>query len=352
MALVDMDKTDEELYGVEHLGSIVTGNWPLLGDAFGSRKRTEVYFGEISELRHNVSHRRQHNMLRRSDLLRFVRNAQLLLTAFGSPVARRFESLATSLEHGGSPWGNELGGKLPPATEIVSDFIGRESEMRDLREWLMVDDARQLVIWGYGGSGKSSLAYEFARAVRDSAPSNLHAVVWLSAKVREYVEGETRDRLADFFDVESFGTALWSALYDADPSIEQATREGIVRELAETPVLLVVDDLDSILGDDDLAQLLLYEIRTSRSRIVYTSRHRMPGLQNVEVGGFNDDELHKFIRSRTREYELDTATCLARIPAIRSVTGGFPLFVDDLLRHAMLGGLNQAIDDWSQRLDE
>ena len=91
-----------------------------------------------------------------------------------------------------------------------------------------------------GDRGRSSLAYEFARAVRDSAPSNLHAVVWLSAKVREYVEGETRDRLADFFDVESFGTALWSALYDADPSIEQATREGIVRELAETPVLLAL----------------------------------------------------------------------------------------------------------------
>lgn len=78
----------------------------------------------------------------------------------------------------------------------------------------------------------------------------------------------------------------------------------------------------------------------------------MPGLQNVEVGGFNDDELSKFIRSRAREYELDVERCLARIPAIRSVTDGFPLFVDDLLRHAMLGGLSQAIDDWSQRLGD
>ena len=48
MAVVDMEKTDEELYGVEHLSSIIVGNWSLFGDAFGNRQRTEVYFGEVS----------------------------------------------------------------------------------------------------------------------------------------------------------------------------------------------------------------------------------------------------------------------------------------------------------------
>ena len=348
MATIDMDRVDEEIYGVEHLGSVVIGNWGLLGETFGNRQRTEVYFGEISELRHNVSHRRQRHMLRRGDLLRFVRNAQLLLKAFDSPTTAAFDSIAANLEQGGSPWGNELGGTLPPAIEIVSEFVGRDAEMRELSTWLTRDDDRHLIIWGYGGSGKSALAYQFARAVRDSAPSSLQAVVWLSAKVREYVEGETRDRLADFDSVESFGRAFWAAIYGAEPSLTE-TRESIIRELSETPMLLIVDDLDSVLDSQDLAHFLLYETRTTKSKIIYTSRQQIPGLQTVEVRGFSDSELTSFVRVRAREYELNLENCLDRIGAIRSVTDGFPLFVDDLLRHAILDGLQEAIEDWSQR---
>ena len=349
MATIDMDRADEEIYGVEHLGSVVIGNWVLFEEAFGNRQRTEVYFGEISELRHNVSHRRQRHMLRRGDLLRFVRNAQLLLKAFGSPAALAFDSIAANLEQDGSPWGNELGGTLPPAIEIVSEFVGRDAEMRELSTWLTRDDDHHMVIWGYGGSGKSALAYQFARAVRDSAPSSLQAVVWLSAKVREFVESETRDRLADFDSVESFGRAFWAAIYDAEPSTSQGVRDSIIRELSETPMLLIVDDIDSVLDIQDLARFLLYEIRTTKSKVIYTSRQRIPGLQTVEVRGFSDTELTAFVRVRAREYELNVENCLDRIGAIRSVTDGFPLFVDDLLRHAILDGLKEAIEDWSQR---
>lgn len=349
MAVVDMGKTDEELYGVEHLSNIILGNWELFGDAFGNRNRTEVYFGEVSELRHNVSHRRQHHMLRRGDLLRFTKNAQMLLGALQSPRMAEFEAITASIEEGGSPWGNELGGALPPATEIVPEFVGREPEMRKLTSWLVTESSTQFVIWGYGGSGKSALAYQFARAVRDGAPSSLQAVLWLSAKVKEYVEGETRDRRADFDSIESFARALWTALYDAEPTPEQATREGILQELSDTPALVVVDDLDSVLDNDDLAHFLLFELQRTRSRIIYTSRQRVPGLQTIDVGGFNNEELASFVRSRAREYDLDIDECLKRSSAIRSVTDAFPLFVDDLLRHALLSGLGSAIDDWSQR---
>ena len=349
MAVIDMGKTDEELYGVEHLSSIVLGNWTIFRDRLGDRNRTEVYLGEITELRHNVSHRRQHHMLRRRDLLRFVRNAQLLLHALASPKAVTFESVATNLEQGGTPWGNELGGLLPPGAEIVSEFVGRDIEVQQLSTWLATDSSRQYVIWGYGGSGKSALAYHFARAVRDGAPTGLQAVLWLSAKSREYVEGKTRERIADFDSIESLGRAVWAGLYDSTPSAEQITPEGILAELSDTPSLVIVDDLDSVLDNEDLTHLLLFELRMSRSRILYTTRQRVPGLKGIDVEGFSDDELLKFVRSRARSYELDMERCLERLPAIRSVTDGFPLFVDDLLRHAMLDGLERAISEWSQR---
>ena len=40
---------------------------------------------------------------------------------------------------------------------------------------------------------------------------------------------------------------------------------------------------------------------------------------------------------------------LNRLKGIRSVTGGYPLFVDDLIRHASFFGIDRAMGDWGQR---
>jgi len=205
------------------------------------------------------------------------------------------------------------------------------------------------MIWGYGGSGKSALAYQFARRVGEGAPLPLQAVVWLSAKVREYVKGETRDRVADFHDLESFRSAFWNTLYGVEPSTSESTNQHIIDELNEMPMLFIIDDLDSVLRSQDIARFLLYDIRVSRSMILYTSRQRVPGIETIEVLGFGDDELESFVRSRAHVYRLETEEYLERLKAIRRVTNGFPLFVDDLLRHAKFSGLKNAIRDWSQR---
>src|SRR5438067_13876075 len=43
MRTIDMGKTDEELFGVEHLASVVLGNWkPLFVTKFEDRNRTQV----------------------------------------------------------------------------------------------------------------------------------------------------------------------------------------------------------------------------------------------------------------------------------------------------------------------
>ena len=349
MRVVDMRKSDDELYGVEHLGNIVIGNWRLFRDRFHDRPRTEVYFKEIAELRHNVSHRRARHILRRRDLTRFVYNAQMLLAAIDSPQSTSFETIATSLEQGSAPWGAALGGSLPPPSEIVPDFVGRESELRDLSIWLSQQPPSPIVIWGYGGSGKSALAYQFARSVREGAPDDLQAVVWLSAKVREYIHGATRDRRADFDSISSFGSSLGYALYGDSLPANELDASSILHEISDTPSLIIVDDLDTILEDQQLANFLLFELPRTKSKIIFTSRQRIPGLPIVEVKGFDDHELEAFIRTRAREYQLDVDECVARLSGIKSVTDGFPLFVDDLLRHALLFDLKAAMADWSQR---
>ena len=349
MRVVDMGKNDEELFGVEHLWNIVNGNWKdIYGECFGDRKRTEVYFGEIAELRHNVSHRRRRHFLRRSELARFVQNCAVLLRCIKSPAAARFEQVAESLTAGAAPWGATLAGYLPPHDEIVEDFVGRNAQLRDLSIWIATD-APQLLVWGYGGAGKSALAYEFARETKETAPSELNAVAWVSAKSREYIHGEERPRRADFVDKRSLADAVLNAMYDTDVSADGLGVRELLDHLRDMPMLLVVDDFDTVIHDDELVEFLMHEVRATGSRVLYTSRQKVAGLRSIEVLGFDGQELDDFVRVRAYEYGLDPDPYAKRSAAIHSVTGGFPLFIDDLLRYARLSGIDDALRDWSQR---
>lgn len=348
MRMVDMGKTDEELFGVEHLSNIVVGNWKdIYEPRFRDRRRTEVYLAEIAEVRHNISHRRRRHFLRRSELVRFAHNCAVLLRCMGAAKAAQFEERAESLTAGATPWGATLGGYLPPHDEVVDEFVGRNPQLRDLSAWL-AGDAPQLLVCGYGGAGKSALAYEFSREAKEIAPNELNAVAWVSAKSREYVEGEERSLRADFADKVGLIQAVCNAVYEEDSS-DHLTESELLEHLHEMPVLLVVDDFDTVINDDELVEFLMHDLRATGSRVLYTSRQKVAGLRSVEVLGFDGEELEEFVRLRAREHGLEPQPCVKCLPGIHSVTGGFPLFVDDLLRYARLSGINDALAAWNQR---
>ena len=346
MRVVDMGKQDDELYGVEHLWNIFKGNPDVFADVLENKKRTEVYCQEIAELRHNVSHRRQHHILPKDELIRFCQNAQALLRALESPAFERFNSLAESIGEGGAPWAQAVANNLPPAREVVQDFVGRREALRNLSEWLADDRAPQMVLWGYGGAGKSAIAYQFATEIADSGPEGLNAVIWLSAKKTEYISGEALDRHADFNSTESFVSGVMRGIYGVT---EDSTQEALIAELDETPLLLIVDDLDSVLDAQDLSHLLLFQLSRSSSKILFTSRQRIHGLPTIEVTGFSKEELTQFVRVRASYYGMAPDECLKYGDSIGSVTSAFPLFIDDLLRYALLDGIKTALRDWSQK---
>jgi hypothetical protein len=202
---------------------------------------------------------------------------------------------------------------------------------------------------GYGGAGKSALAYEFARETKEIAPSHLNAVAWVSAKSREYVEGKEQPRRADFADKAGVVKAVLNAVYEADLSDEGVSGTELLELLREMPVLLVVDDLDTVIDDDDLVEFLVHDLRATGSRVLYTSRRKIAGLRSIEILGFEGRELEEFVRLRAYEHGLDPEPCSRRLSAIHSVTSGFPLFVDDLLRYARISGIDDALGDWNQR---
>ncbi|MGV1047333.1 MAG: hypothetical protein ACOYD4_02240 [Solirubrobacterales bacterium] len=347
MRVVDMDKNHDELFGVEHLAKIVGGNWKTFRPLLQDKARTEVYLSEIREMRHNLSHRRGKHVLQVGEVARFTGNCAALLRGLGSDACGTFEAVSENIYSGMMPWGMALGGRLPSPDEVVDHFVGRGDQMRDLGEWL-AGEYPQLLVWGYGGAGKSALAFAFAREMQVSAPADLNAITWVSAKRREYVEGLERDRRADFVDKEEFVRAAISGIYESDVT-EDIGPKDLLDHLNELPVLLIIDDIDTVLGDDELVEFLIHDIRSTKSRVLYTSRQKVTGIRSVEVLGFEGEELERFVTVRADAHGLDEAGCLKRAKAIRSVTGGFPLFVDDLLRYAKLTDLDESLGAWSQR---
>ena len=348
MRAVEMDRDDDEIFGIEHLWNIVNGNWPIFKPIFEDKIRTQTYLSEITELRNNLAHRRKRHHLLKSNLIRIAGSCQILLSALKSPRADSFDEVVNSLSSGSIPWGISLDGQLPANYEIYKEFIGRPSELSDLSEWL-ASDSPQILVWGYGGVGKSALAHRFAREVKDSSNENLVAVCWVSAKKSEYSEGSIRERPADFYNLESFVRALWLALYGPHEEPNELKPDRIIEELQQMPILLVVDDFDTISEDLELTEFLFYKLRDTLTKIIYTSRHRTLGLKNLEVPPFSEDELRDFVLRRADDYSVNQSTCFKRLSAIESVTGGYPLFVDALIHHAMLVGVDEAIKHWSQR---
>ena len=349
MRVVDMGKEPEDLYGIEHIWNIINGNPAAFPNFHGSatnKRRSQEFLEEITELRNNLAHRRTRHILPKRNLIRIIDNCVYVLEALDSPKAPIFENIYDSLTSGTLPWGRPLDGQIPPSDEIYTEFVGRSGHLDSVSKWLFETNHPQHLVSGYGGSGKSALAYKFAHDIKEGGNSKLLATCWVSAKKEEFYSGETRKRHEDFDDLNTFVRAVWTSLYDDN---DQPGPEDLIKELKETPILLVVDDFDTVVNDVDLSEYILHNLRDTAARVLFTSRQLLHGVRRTEVTSFNDDELKEFVKLRSEEHGTDTKQCLAKLNAIKSVTDGYPLFVDDLIRHAHMVGIEQAVNDWQYR---
>ena len=130
-------------------------------------------------------------------------------------------------------------------------FIGRESEIEQVRGLLSREDVRLVTLVGPGGIGKSRLSIEVARTLEDSFADGLRFVP-----------------LAPLRDPDRFLTFLIAALElkenTGDPKAALATW------LASKEALIILDNFEQLLdAADDLAELLEH---AHRSKFLITSR--------------------------------------------------------------------------------
>jgi hypothetical protein len=147
-------------------------------------------------------------------------------------------------------------GFLPPPPE--TGFFGRTRELWNIERWFAhpKHPARRISLTGFGGQGKTALALEAGRWL-------LRTGLFRAAAFVNYAEIPSRDAVA--VAVAELSAALGLSLNDA-PAAAQA--------LAETPTLLILDNLEA-LDADTLKQLLDAAKKWSEagaSRVLLTSR--------------------------------------------------------------------------------
>jgi tetratricopeptide (TPR) repeat protein len=140
-----------------------------------------------------------------------------------------------------------------------SGFFGRSRELWRIERAFAVEDCRRFSITGFGGQGKTALALEAGRWLVRTGLFQRVCMISYAA-----YQGSDPVSMA----VATMSTTFEQSLIDAD-----AARAA----LAETPTLLILDNLETLAADNTLGELLDAALSWSEagaSRVLLTSRHR------------------------------------------------------------------------------
>ena len=234
---------------------------------------------------------------------------------------------------------------LPSKETVAPRFIGRQTELEELRKWLKDPYSRVWLLAGDGGKGKTAIAYQFAVSILQEPPLELEAVIWLSAKARRFVQGQSVDiEVPDFTDLSSALDRVLRAYGapDLDGKDLQSKEQECREYLSDLPALIVLDDIDSLEGDNLTATMSYFQNRTpsAKSKILLTSRRIPLGMEHTQVKGFelgSEEGIH-FIDSRIEMYGLEASQFPRSTKnEVLEACDGSPLFVQDLLRLCKVG---------------
>lgn len=248
-----------------------------------------------------------------------------------------------------------LNNNLPDRNLICSKLVGRENLLEDLWRWFGDPFCHAMVLAGEGGKGKSSIAYEFAEDVCRSKPQGLEKVIWLTGKKAQFngLRNDFTPMPETHFDsartlMEALAQELAVLNDDIDGASDSFLKKQIKDNLSLLPALVVVDDVDSLILDQQKKVMeLAMQVANSQSRFLLTTRMNLTfsSDQTIEVPGLSDKDFRDFCELLCERFNIVLKA--KEVKRIEETTGGSPLFAESLFRLIRLGvPVQTAINEW------
>lgn len=241
---------------------------------------------------------------------------------------------------------------FPPSPSTMKSFIGRAGLIEKLWDWFIFGDQRRLYLHGPGGSGKTTLAFEFARMLAETgqhiqSPSGDHLdyVIFISGKETElnpYTGKQEVFALRQFENArEQYAQLLYhSGLLDQEEiaTADEAKLDLLLDDLfSNFSGLIVIDDIDALsrkkldTGEETLFTKAI--LAKKRTRILYTLRFPPPHAikSALEVPGLDENaELMPFIELCSTQFNIPRPQS-KDMPRLKEKTSSLPLLVETVL---------------------
>jgi len=338
-----------------HLKEIVTykQNYKSCKPFFGSLNMSKFihYMDEVYKIRNIVSHNKSKFSLTHFDILidyvsELSRGVEALTVKefinsqeYRGPISRIQEKCYSDVERVNIC-------NLPPADfETDGGFVGREEDRKRLISLLNNDLDRVITVTGTGGVGKTALALKVAKEVNNDSNSHFTAIIWFSAKETILTPHGIEPIVPEIKGFEGFINQTLSLLRPDDR--EYFASLDSVHDLAKllkgylsaNPVLLIIDNVETVIEDFSLVQFIKDVPR--KSKVLITSRR---GLGEVErrysIDALKKQEAIRLFRLVSREKRIIHCLTLEETQVERLVNQvqRYPLSIKWALGKAALDG--------------
>ncbi len=153
---------------------------------------------------------------------------------------------------------------LPAADyDLDGGFVGRKTEIKDVKHRLYSDLDRIFTILGAGGVGKTALALEVAKSILEDSKNPFKAVIWFSAKDERLTDIEIIQIESHIKDIDQLISDILEVL---DKTAFENYHQGNVpiehyinflyEKFMKEKILLVIDNLESILSKEPLIKFI------------------------------------------------------------------------------------------------
>ncbi|AND86596.1 blr0871 [Bradyrhizobium diazoefficiens USDA 110] len=251
-----------------------------------------------------------------------------------------------------------LGGGLPPSPSTIRKFVGRIQTVDDVFRWLKLSDEPRNFLYGKGGSGKTTIAYEVARTLRLAGPQfringgeTLDNVIFVSAKQQMLnVMSQTAEKFVglDFSNERELYEAILALGSWTSESLSELTLAQLREEIRQffdlTSNFLVIDDVDTLTtegveaGFDYLYGVLWRSKR--KSRILYTLRNAPThSLANaIEVPGLEAGDYEEFVKVCAAQFRVPVPDAGFVQSKLSAISERRPLVIESIVALARTAG--------------